>query len=335
MAPPRISILLPVFDPGDALSACLRSIQRQTVDDWECVVVDDGSTDTSLACARRVAATDPRFRVLARPHEGLVAALEVGLEHCRGDLVARMDADDVMHRERLAAQADALDAQPRLAAVGSHVRLFPRRGLGEGMRTYERWLASIDSPSRVREEAFVECPVAHPTLMIRRELLCTLRYRDRGWPEDYDLLLRLLERGERVGVVPRRLLCWRQGPRRLSRTSDTYAIARFTACKAAFLARGFLAGSEGYVLWGYGGTGRALQRALREQGKRPTAIVELHPRRIGETIQGAPVIRPEQLPELPRRPVVVSVAGETARSEIRTDLAAMGFRELHDYVCAA
>ncbi len=335
MASPRISILLPVFDAGDSLPACLRSIQRQTFDDWECVVVDDGSTDASLACARRVAAADPRVRVLARPHEGLVATLEFGLEHCRGDLVARMDADDVRHRERLAAQADALDAQPRLAAVGSHVRLFPRRGLGEGMRAYERWLASIDSPRRVREEAFVECPVAHPTLMIRRELLCTLRYRDRGWPEDYDLLLRLLERGERVSVVPRRLLCWRQGPRRLSRTSDSYSIARFTACKASFLARGFLARSEGYVLWGYGGTGRALQRALRERGKRPTAIVELHPRRLGETIQGAPVIRPERLPELPRRPVVVSVAGEIARSEIRTDLAAMGFRELRDYVCTA
>ncbi len=335
MAAPRISILLPVFDAGDALPACLRSIQRQTVDDWECVLVDDGSTDTSLACARRVAATDPRFRVLARPHEGLVAALEAGHERCRGDLVARMDADDVMHRERLAAQADALDAQPRLAALGSHVRLFPRRGLGEGMRAYERWLASIDSPSRVREEAFVECPVAHPTLMIRHEVLRALRYRERGWPEDYDLLLRLLERGEHVGVVPRRLLCWRQGPRRLSRTSDTYAIARFTACKAAFLARGFLAGGEAYVLWGYGGTGRALQRALRERGKRPAAIVELHPRRLGETIQGAPVIPPERLPELPRHPVVVSVAGETARSEIRTNLAAMGFRELRDYVCAA
>ena len=335
MAPPRISILLPVFNAGDALPACLRSIERQTFDDWECVVVDDGSADASLACARRVAAADPRFRVLARPHEGLVAALEAGLEHCRGDLVARMDADDVMHRERLAAQADALDAQPRLAAVGSHVRLFPRRGLGEGMRAYERWLASIDSPSRVREEAFVECPIAHPTLMIRREVLRALRYRDCGWPEDYDLLLRLLERGERVGVVPRRLLCWRQGPRRLSRTSDSYSIARFTACKASFLARGFLARSDDYVLWGYGGTGRALQRALREQGKRPTAIVELHPRRLGETIQGAPVIRPERLPELPRRPVVVSVAGEIARSEIRTDLAAMGFRELRDYVCTA
>ena len=335
MATPRISILLPVFDAGDALPACLRSIQRQTVDDWECVLVDDGSTDASLAWARRVAAADPRFRVLARPHEGLVATLEAGLDHCRGDLVARMDADDVMHRERLASQADSLDAQPQLAALGSHVRLFPRRGLGEGMRAYERWLASIDSPSRVREEAFVECPVAHPTLMIRREVLRALRYRDCGWPEDYDLLLRLLERGDCVDVIPRRLLCWRQGPKRLSRTSDSYAIARFTACKAAFLARGFLANSDGYVLWGYGGTGRALQRALREQGKRPAAIVELHPRRLGETIQGAPVIRPERLPELPRRPVVVSVAGETARAEIRTDLATMGFLELRDYVCAA
>jgi hypothetical protein len=77
------------------------------------------------------------------------------------------------------------------------VRCFPRAALGAGMRAYEAWLASVDSPERVRREAFVECPVAHPTLAIRAELLRAFGYRDRGWPEDYDLLLRLLEAGHR------------------------------------------------------------------------------------------------------------------------------------------
>jgi glycosyltransferase involved in cell wall biosynthesis len=318
-APRRVSILLPAWNAEATLDAALRSVVRQTETHWECIVVDDGSSDGTLAVARRFAARDPRFRVLHAKHAGLVSALGAGLAECRGIYVARMDADDLMHRERLRAQTGLLDADASLAAVGCHVRLFPRARL----------------PRRVRREAFVECPIAHPTLTIRRALLLQYRYRDRGWPEDYDLLLRLLGDGHEIGVVPRRLVAWRDRPERLSRTSATYAIARFTACKAAFLAAGFLAKTADYVLWGYGGTGKALRRALLAHGKRPAHIVELHPGRLGERIHGAPVIAPGELPGVPRRPVVVSVAGETARQEIRGELGAMGFEELRDFVCAA
>jgi glycosyltransferase involved in cell wall biosynthesis len=332
---PRISVLLPVRDCAPWLPACLRSIARQTLSDFECVVVDDGSQDESLSLAAAFAAADPRFRVFPTPARGLVAALNEGLSHCRGPVVARMDADDWMHRERLAAQQAALDADSDLAAVGCRVRLFPRSGLADGMRSYERWLAGICSPDDVRREAFVECPVAHPTLAIRAALLAELRYRDQGWPEDYDLLHRLLARGERIGVLPRRLLAWRQREGRLSRTHPSYATERFTACKASFLATGFLAKSERYVLWGYGSTGRALLRALRVRGRTASAIVELHPGRLGNRIQGAPVLPPQALASRDREPIVVSVAGETPRSQIRAELARMGFQETRDYVCAA
>ncbi len=328
-------MLLPVFDAEGTLSSCLRSLLRQTESDWECVLVDDGSRDASLALARDFARSDARIRVESRPHRGLVETLNTGLALCRGRHVARMDADDLMHRDRLAAQADALDADASLDAVGCHVRLFPRRGLAEGMRAYESWLASIDSPQRVQEEAFVECPLAHPTLVMRRQLLEKLGYRDRGWPEDYDLVLRMLEAGHRLGVVPRRLLSWRQGDTRLSQTDPAYSIARFTACKASFLARGFLSGRERYVLWGYGSTGRTLCRALESHGKKPSAIVELHPGRLGTEIQGAPVIPAEALAFRPREPVVVSVARQGPRSQVRAELAGLGYREIRDFVCAA
>jgi glycosyltransferase involved in cell wall biosynthesis len=333
--PPLISVLLPVWNAAATLPACLRSLQRQTEQRWQCVIVDDGSDDGSLACARCFAAQDAHFAVVATSHQGLVAALHTGLAHCRGRFVARMDADDLMHRQRLALQVRMLEESPHLTAVGCHVRLFPRHSLPEGRRAYERWLNSIDTPGRVRQDAFVECPLAHPTLMLRREVLQTLGYRDHGWPEDYDLLLRLLTRGYEVGVVPRRLLNWRDTPGRLSRTSPTYALERFTACKAAFLAASFLNGTQTYILWGYGDTGKTLRRALLAHGKVPSHIVELHPGRLGNRIHNALVIRPEDLVRLPRARVVVSVAGVQARHEIRQVMALLGFVELHDFVCAA
>jgi glycosyltransferase involved in cell wall biosynthesis len=331
----RVSILLPAYDAEATLAAALRSIQRQTETRWECVVVDDGSRDATGAIARGFAERDPRFLILGLPHGGLVRALNRGLESCGAPLIARMDADDLMHRERLALQTRALDGDPNLDALGCHVRLFPRAALAEGMRDYERWLCSIDSPARVRAEAFVECPVAHPTLMIRSELLKQVRYRERGWPEDYDLILRLLAAGRKVSVLPRRLLCWRDGPGRLSRSCPLYAIERFTACKAAFLAAGFLTGSSEYVLWGYGATGKGLRRALLEHDRRPSHIVELHPARLGTRIHGAPVIPPEALETLRPGPIIASVAGAGPRQEIRADLRRMGFREGIDFVCAA
>lgn len=328
----RVSVLLPVRDAEATLPSALASVARQTLREWECVVVDDGSRDASAAIARRFAEGDPRFRVLARPAEGLVAALEAGRAACEAPIVARMDADDLMHRERLAAQAPALEGDPALAAVGCHVRLFPRRGLLAGIREYESWLNSLRTPEEIARDAFVECPVAHPALAIRRE---RLSYRDRGWPEDYDLVLRLLEAGERIGVVPRRLLLWRDGPARLSRTSAAYSLERFAACKAEFLARGFLAGTDEYHLWGFGPTGKLLRTALLAHGKRPARIFELHPRRLGNVIDGAPILPPDALAAAPRLPVIVCIAGLAARAAARADLAARGLAEGREYVCAA
>jgi glycosyltransferase involved in cell wall biosynthesis len=326
---------LPAHNAGRTLPATLRSILRQSEPDWECIIVDDGSDDDTAGGARAAAAGDARFIVASTPHRGLVAALNHGVERCRAALVARMDADDLMHRHRLAAQLRALDDHPELAGVGCHVRLFPRAVLRDGLRTYERWLNSIASPQHLRAEAFVECPIAHPTLMIRREILAALRYRDCGWPEDYDLVLRLLARGDTLGVVPQRLVSWRDSPQRLTRVGEPYALDRLTACKAAFLAAGFLAASDTYILWGFGDTGRALHRALLAHDKRPAYVLEVHPGRIGNTIHGAPVVAYTELARLPRLPVIASVAGVGPRQQIRDAMAAMGFRETQDFVCAA
>jgi glycosyltransferase involved in cell wall biosynthesis len=328
-------VLLPAFNAAHTLRAALRSVQRQTEANWQCIVVDDGSNDGTLEQARAAARRDARIEVLARPHVGIVGALQAGLLACRAPLIARMDADDLMAHKRLELQMRALNEQPELCAVGAHVRLFPRSALREGRLAYERWLCGIRTPEDVHREQFVECPIAHPTLMIRREIACQLGYRAQGWPEDYDLILRLLAAGQRIGVVPERLLHWRDSDGRLSRTAAEYTNAAFVQCKAEFLARGFLAHGERYLLWGYGGTGKALAEALAQRGKQPAAILELHPRRVGQWIRGVRVVLPHALPGLPRLPLIVSVAGATPRAEIRGALLGMGFLEARDYVCAA
>ncbi len=350
---PEVSVLMPARDAEATLDATLRSVRRQRGVHWECIVVDDGSDDATADVVRRHARADPRVHLIVQERLGLVPALERGRAACRAPFVARMDADDVMHRDRLAIQRAALLDAGDLAGVGCRVRLFPQASRGPGMARYERWINAVagrDDAGRldaeaVAREAFVECPLAHPTWMLRRAVLDAHGYRDRGWPEDYDLLLRLLAAGERLASVPRRLLAWRLGAGAHSRTDARYGLDRFTACKAAFLAQGLLAASPAWVLWGHGDTGRALRSALAAHGRTPAAIVEVHPGRIGQVIGGAPVIAPAQLPGERARlsaagdgsavPVIASVSGAAARGQIRVALDGMGLAETLDYIMAA
>jgi cellulose synthase/poly-beta-1,6-N-acetylglucosamine synthase-like glycosyltransferase len=332
---PRVSVLVPAFQAESTIDLALASVARQSEASFECIVVDDGSSDRTREIADRRAANDPRFVVVAAPHRGIVPALEEGIVRCTAPIVARFDADDVMHRDRLREQLALFDADPSIAAAGTRVRLFPRRTMMNGLRTYERWLNAIESPEDVRREAFIECPIAHPTLAVRRSVLDRFRYRDRGWPEDYDLVLRMIAEGLRLAVVPKRLHLWRDGPTRLSRVSSVYALDAFVACKAAFLSETILAAGREYVLWGHGPTGRKIRRALLAHGKHASHVVEIHPRRIGQRIGGAPVISPETLLSIERVPVVTAVSGESAREMIRGFLSSHGYRESTDYVCAA
>lgn len=324
---PLVSILLPLRNAAPTLRAALCSVQRQQFSDWECVIVDDGSTDKSPWLARQWAAADPRFRLFERPACGLVEALNFGLAQCRAPFVARMDADDLMHSARLARQVATLREDLSLALLGCRVRLFPRHRLRRGYREYERWLNRLLRPEEIAREAYVECPVAHPTWMARTAILRQLGYRDCPWPEDYDLLLRMLAAGYRVATLPERLHLWRVHAGQTRLRHPRYSHAAMVRAKAHFLARGPLREQDRYVLWGYGATGRALRRALVAEGKHAAAIVEVHPRRLAAHHHRPPFLAPPALKQWAHLPLLISVSGAEAREEIRTFLADFPYRE--------
>lgn len=333
---PRLSVLIPVRDAVGTLASALGTVRWQTFRDWEALVVDDGSTDGSLALARALAAEDPRFRVLPRPHQGLVAALRAGLAECRAPLVARMDADDLCRPDRFARQVALLEGRPDLAAVGSLVRVFPIATRTAGMARYEQWLNTLVDPGEIARDLFVESPLVHPSVTFRREAVeAAGGYRDSGGPEDYDLWLRMWERGARFGKVPEVLFFWRDHPGRVTRTDPRCHRDRFRDLKLDTLLRKVLTAGGPVLVWGAGPNGKALARDLADRGRPASAFVDSHPGRRGQRIAGLPVLGPDDLPEPGEATLLSTVGRPLARAEIRGHLAARGWEEGRHFLCLA
>ena len=341
---PVVSVVLPVRDGEATLDAALASLHAQTLRRFEVVVVDDGSRDATPRIARAWRRRDERVRVVeagtgedaagaagarartdAAPTTGIVAALRRGLAVARGAYIARMDADDVSHPERLATQLHLLEREPGLAGCGAGVRLVPTGKVTPRAAEYAAWLNAMTAWETVAANLFVECPLAHPTFVFRVRALDSVGgYRDRGWPEDYDLLLRLWRAGHRFVSVPRVLLDWRDTPNRLSRTHPAYSHRAFRACKVHHLRRSALAGRGGVVVWGAGPTGKRLALEFQRQGVEVKAFVEVDPRKIGQAIHGAPVREAVGAREFTRVLHIGAVARAAGREAVREAAEAAG-----------
>ena len=333
---PRAAVLLPARDAERTIRAACLSILRQGFRDLVLVAVDDGSRDRTGHLLEELARRDRRVRVIHGPGEGIARALQRGLAACDAEVVVRMDADDVAFPRRLERQLPALDADRSLAAVGSRVRLFPRRIVAPGMARYAGWLNGLVTPELVERDLLVESPLVHPASAIRREALEAVGgWRDGDFPEDYDLWLRLVAAGRRLTNLPEVLLAWRESPGRLTRTDPRYAIARHLARKAAWLAEGPLAGRREVALWGAGETGRAFARALSVHGVEVALFLEVDRKKIGRSVRGAPVLGFEEVERARGLPLLVAVGAPGARDLIRAELDRRGFAEPADYRCVA
>lgn len=339
-AAPRLSVLLPCRDAAEFVDPCVESLLAQTEPGFEVLAVDDGSRDETADRLRAWSRRDLRVRVVEGAGLGIVDALRRAVAVARGRFLARMDADDVAHPERFAAQLALLRSRPGLAGCGTRVRFFPRSALGTGYRRYERWLNGLTEPAEVARDLFVECPIAHPTLFLRREAFEAVGgYRAVDWPEDYDLLLRLHAAGYGLGNVDRTLLEWRVHPDRLSMTSERYTATAFQRCKAHHLIGAFLSPNREIVIWGAGRVGKGFARRFAEQEGAPpiSAFVDLDPRKIGQIVHGVPVLDPGELRARlsPETYVLIAVGSPGARTEIRDALNAMGRRQIAQYRAVA
>jgi glycosyltransferase involved in cell wall biosynthesis len=194
---------MPVYNSARYVAEAIESILAQTFGDFEFIIVDDGSTDDSLAILRHYERQDKRIRLITRPNTGIVAALNDGLALARAELVARMDADDVSLPERLGKQRDFMASHPNYVAMSTAYTIMDPDGL-------DMWDVPVACDHEEIEKELLEARGAgliHPAVIYRRaDVLAAGEYRkEYEWVEDTDLWFRLIERG-RVANLPEPLL---------------------------------------------------------------------------------------------------------------------------------
>ena len=310
-AVPRVSILLPFRNAAPTLNAAIESIAAQTFKDWECLLINDGSEDGGGAVAERWRRSDARFRRI-EIHTSMGIAI-------------------------------ALETDPHAGAIGCLARV--PEPTTDGMRRYLRWLAACADPVTARREIWVESPIIHPTAIIRSAALARVGgYRDLGWPEDYDLWLRLHRAGYTVRAIPESLYEWRDRSDRLSRVDARYSTSAFLRCRVHHLRRWLSEAGQAerpLVIWGAGRDGKRFARAWEEERERSgpdvqpvEAFVDIDPRKIGRSRRDRRILSWDEASRIDPRPFVLAAVGiEGARDRIRPVLQASGFDEERDFLC--
>ena len=229
--PPRISVAMSVHDDAATVAAAIESILAQTFPDFEFLIVNDGSSDESGAVIDRFAAADPRIRAIHQPNRGLIASLNRLVAEARGDLIARMDGDDVSLPGRFAAQVAFLDAHPDHGVLGTNTN-----EIDEADRiTLCTDLHPLDHAA-VEQALRRGSPVAHSSVMMRTAVVRAAGGYRAAYRhcEDYDLWLRLSER-TRIANLPDRLLLYRRSG---GQVSVRHVVEQQTGAAIARLAHG-------------------------------------------------------------------------------------------------
>ena len=331
MNAPAISIVMPVFNAGDTIAEAIESCLQQSHPSFELIVVLDGCTDTSGEIARSF--KDSRIQIIVCEHSGVTEASMQAIRAARAPLIARMDADDISHPDRLASQEDFLRSHPGFSAVSGQVRLL--NPLGDGMQRYVDWVNSLKNADDIARGRFVECPVIQPSIMVRRSALDAVSgYQRCDWAEDHDLFLRMLRRKMLIGKVDDLVLSWRDGSGRLTRRHPSYAQEQVWKMKAHHLALEERVVERGVAICGAGPIGKKLARLLQVKGVQVNGFFEVNPRRVGERISDVEVVGPSEFGSRWRDSTLIGAVGiPGGRETVRKLAVDQGYREGEDFWC--
>jgi glycosyltransferase involved in cell wall biosynthesis len=204
---PLVSVIMSVYNGEAWLDDAIQSIIRQTYDNWEFIIIDDASNETSQQILNKYK-NDPRIRIIRQSQRnGLTKNLNMAAGLVKGGLIARMDADDISLSDRFKKQVEYLQQHPATSLVACFIEFIDEKGIPKGVWKDDRERISNE---QIRSLLPWRSCIAHPTVMFRKKLLEEFKYNEtQTHSQDWDLWLRLADHGKVMEKIPERLLLYR------------------------------------------------------------------------------------------------------------------------------
>jgi glycosyltransferase involved in cell wall biosynthesis len=211
---PKISVILPVYNGEKYLKEAIESVLGQTYADFECLVIDDGSTDVSADIIKCY--SDPRLIYIHKDHSGLIDTLNLGLNESKGELIARFDSDDLCEPDRFEEQIKYFEENPECMLAGSYAIEIDKDSIVTGMLDY----VPTDARS-IRKYSILHNPFIHPSVMMRKSIFnSTDGYRNSFLhSEDYELWTRVIYKNI-CANIPKRLIRYRMHGNQVTRRNN-------------------------------------------------------------------------------------------------------------------
>jgi len=326
------SILLPVRNAELFLSVCLESILNQTEKDWELIAIDDNSIDESFEILNSFEKKMPgQIHVFKNEGKGIIPALKLAYSKCQGEFITRMDADDLMEKDKLASLKSLLEKNGRGHVATGLVKYFSETQLGDGYKRYEEWLNALSLENKNYEDIYKECVIPSPSWMCHRDDLekCGA-FEIQQYPEDYDLCFRFYKNNLKVVAAQNVIHHWRDYSNRTSRTDPNYANQHYFDLKLPYFLELDFDKNRPLVIWGAGKKGKHLAKKLVEQ-KIDFYWVSNNEKKNGKMIYDQLVQHFEKVNELENPQVIVSVASPEGQVEILTFFQKKKMKKGEDY----
>lgn len=330
---PEISVILPFYNAESTLERSINSILNQNFDDFELILVNNNSTDRSIQFAEEYAKRDTRVKLLNEARQGVVFASQKGFENTNAEFIARADADDVWHKDKLLLQYKFLKEKPEIDVVSCCVN-FSGDKKNDGMSAYVNETNKLLTHDEITINRFSELQVINPTIMFRK--IIALKhglYKEGDFPEDYEMFLRWIEKGVKFYKLSETLLDWYDSETRLTRTDKRYSFEAFYKIKSSYLYN-YLKENNSFfpevVIWGAGKRTKRRTNGIKKMGINILFFIDVDEMKIN----GKDVISSHNIPDRGQIFIVSFVNNKGARIKIKDFLLSRNYIEGKDFIIA-
>ena len=328
MSEKLISILMPVKNPGKYLQPCIESILRQSENNWELIAVNDHSTDGSNELLRLFEDQDDRIKVLDNEESGIVSALQMAYRHSKGDLIHRMDSDDIMPTNKLKVMSESL--KPGFCVTGKVNYFSDDWMVGLGFQNYESWINTLMDSGDLWSDIYVECPIPSSAwMMFREDFERVGTFDSEILPEDYDLCFRIRKAGLQIEPLKEVVHHWRDSQNRTSRKDPVYFPHAYYPIKLKYFIEQDLDRSKPLILWGAGKKGKRIASMLDQMGIEFLWHTD-NPRKQGLLINGLEVSNVSS-DEFCLAQTIIAVASPEDKLVIQSTLDSWGLKKAKEY----